>query len=82
MLIDGQRVWSFNPERDGRRDHARRVSVKWPKALAAHLDGVAHVELVDHVSRDVLHTQTVRFVTERKDRLARVRDAVDLALGE
>lgn len=61
VLIDGQRVWSFNPERDGRRDHARRVSVKWPKALAAHLDGVAHVELVDHVSRDVLHTQTVRF---------------------
>ena len=33
----------------------------WPKTLVHHLDGLADVELVDHVSRDVLHTQTVRF---------------------
>ena len=61
VLLDGQRVWSFNPDRDGRvgRDDSREVA--WPKVLVQHLEGVADVELVDHVSRDVLHSQTVRF---------------------
>lgn len=61
VLLDGQRVWSFNPERDGKpHDQDGRTSVSWPKALTRHLDGVADVELVDHVSRAVLHTQSVR----------------------
>ena len=63
VLIDGQRVWSFNPARDGRPASGddERVRVAWPKALEPHLDGLAEVELVDHVSRDVLHSQSVRF---------------------
>ncbi len=58
--FDGQRVWSFNPDRDA-HGPPQGVRVEWPKALARHLDGVADVELVDHVSRDVLHTQHVQF---------------------
>jgi SAM-dependent methyltransferase len=61
VVLDGQRVWSFNPDRDGRPGRGRERSVPWPKALVRHLDGVADVELVDHVSREVLHSQTVRF---------------------
>ena len=61
VLLDGQRVWSFNPDRDGRAGADDTREVAWPKALVHHLEGVADVELVDHVSRAVLHTQTVRF---------------------
>jgi hypothetical protein len=60
VLFDGQRVWSFNPERDG-RPASGGVRVPWPKVLERHLDGVTDVSLVDHVSRDVLHEQEVRF---------------------
>ena len=60
VLLDGQRVWSFNPDRDGTGRNGHR-SVAWPKALTRHLDGVADVTLVDHVSREVLHEQTVQF---------------------
>jgi hypothetical protein len=60
VLFDGQRVWSFNPDRDGRR-RGHDVEVTWPKVLLRHLDGVADVALVDHVSREVLHEQHVRF---------------------
>lgn len=70
VYLDGQRVWSFNPVRDGRPVEGRR-SVRWPKALVRHLDGVADVELIDHVSREVLHRETVRF----GDQLRRVRVA-------
>ncbi|CAN5599449.1 hypothetical protein BH10ACT10_BH10ACT10_04000 [soil metagenome] len=63
VLLDGQRVWSFNPDRDG-TGHSERGGhreVAWPKALVHRLDGVADVTLVDHVSREVLDEQTVRF---------------------
>jgi hypothetical protein len=60
VLFDGQRVWSFNPERDGKGSNGHR-RVAWPKVLQHHLDGRAHVELVDHVSREVLHTADVSF---------------------
>ena len=62
VLFDGQRVWSFSPGHDGRRA-GMRLEVAWPKALRRHLDGTAEVTLVDHVSRDVLHAQQVRFAT-------------------
>ena len=39
VLLDGQRVWSFNPDRDGRPGRGRERSVAWPKALVRHLDG-------------------------------------------
>jgi SAM-dependent methyltransferase len=73
VLLDGQRVWSFNPDHDGRSGSGQQVSVAWPKALVPRLDGVAEVDLVNHVSREVLHKQTVRF-GEGADRV-RVVDA-------
>ena len=60
VFLDGQRVWSFNPDRDGTGTNGHR-KVAWPKVLLRHLDGVADVSLVDHVSHDVLDTRTVRF---------------------
>lgn len=75
VLFDGQRVWSFNPSHDGRagRRGNRVVEVPWPKVLVRHLDGVADVELVEHVSREVLHAQTVWF-GDRTGRLQVVDD--------
>jgi SAM-dependent methyltransferase len=61
VVLDGQRVWSFNPARDARHSGGRTVTVPWPRALRQHLDGVADLELVDHVSKEVLHSQTVTF---------------------
>ncbi len=61
VLFDDQRVWSFSPGHDGRPASQQQLLVDWPKALRRHLDGTADVTLVDHVSRDVLHAQQVRF---------------------
>jgi Methyltransferase domain len=61
VVFDGQRVWSFKPDHDGRPGVGHQVLVRWPRSLVPHLDGLAEVELVDHVSRDVLHRQSVRF---------------------
>jgi SAM-dependent methyltransferase len=58
VCLDGQRVWSFHPGRDGTPGRDHRLTVPWPRALAHRLDGVADVELVDHVSHDVLHSQS------------------------
>lgn len=71
--LDGQRVWSFSTDHDGRPAADGRILVAWPKVLERHLDGVADVTLVDHASRDVLHAQTVRF-GRSEDRVS-VRDA-------
>ncbi|MGA8210871.1 MAG: class I SAM-dependent methyltransferase, partial [Nocardioidaceae bacterium] len=60
VCFDGQRVWSFNPARDG-RPRAGGRQVDWPKVLAPHLDGETDVELVDHASHDVLYAEHVRF---------------------
>lgn len=61
VLFDGMRVWSFNPQREGLPDGDQRLSVPWPKVLVRHLVGVADVQLVEHVSSQVLHTQTMQF---------------------
>ncbi len=54
VLLDGQRVWSFHPARDGRPAEDGWLEVPWPRALVRHLRGTADVTLVDHVSRQVL----------------------------
>jgi hypothetical protein len=60
VLFDGQRVWSFSVAHDG-RPAGNGQEVSWPKILRRHLDGVADVELRNHATREVVHTQTVRF---------------------
>jgi SAM-dependent methyltransferase len=72
VMFDGQRVWSFNPDRDG-VPRIDGVGVSWPKALERHLRGVTDVELVAHVDGAVLHHQEVRF--DDSDERVRVVDA-------
>jgi SAM-dependent methyltransferase len=48
VRFDGHRVWSFNAERDGRRSGGK-VRVKWPRAIAQRLSGVAHVSVEGHL---------------------------------
>jgi SAM-dependent methyltransferase len=60
VLFDGRRVWSFDPVHDGEADGGQRT-VPWPWRLAAHLDGTADVELVEHAGRRVVYTGSVRF---------------------
>ncbi|WP_460853466.1 methyltransferase domain-containing protein [Nocardioides montaniterrae] len=60
VLLDGQRVWSFNPAREG-TPAGRGIKVPWPKALVPYLTGTAEVCLVEHSTGEVLHRQEVAF---------------------
>jgi SAM-dependent methyltransferase len=57
VLFDGRRIWSLAPE-TGRRA-AKKIG--WPTVLLPYLDGRADVEVRDHVSGEVLLSQTVDF---------------------
>ncbi|WP_243058202.1 bifunctional 2-polyprenyl-6-hydroxyphenol methylase/3-demethylubiquinol 3-O-methyltransferase UbiG [Nocardioides sp. SR21] len=59
VKIAGERVWSFNPQRERPRFGLRPVP--WPTALAPYLDGVADVSLVRHASGETVHRQQVAF---------------------
>ena len=65
LLFDGQRIWSFNPRRDGHRDVGHRdvgqLKVDWPPPLRPFLDGRSDVVLREHVSGRVLFEETVGF---------------------
>jgi SAM-dependent methyltransferase len=60
VLIDGRRIWSFNPshvatpEADGFR-------VPWPEPLLRYLDGVGQVTVREHVSGKALFDRELRF---------------------
>lgn len=56
----GERVWSFNPARDG-VPHAAGRHVPWPRALADRLVGAADVRLVPHNGDTVLFADRVSF---------------------
>ncbi|GAB2456239.1 methyltransferase domain-containing protein [Jatrophihabitans fulvus] len=71
VLIDGERVWSFNPRRDARRV-AGLWHVPWPAPLRPHLDGIARVSAREHVSGTPLFENEVRFGSSTKP--VRVRD--------
>jgi hypothetical protein len=47
LRLDGHRVWSFRPSRDGFKV-GRSLLVPWPTALTELLDGRADVDLVPH----------------------------------
>ena len=46
VQFGGERIWSFNPERESTR--LNRGWVRWPRVLELYLDGVADVSLVQH----------------------------------
>ena len=57
VLINGQHIWSLQPERDLTfRD--RGAGVTWPRALRSYLVGHGHVAVREHVSgREVASTE-------------------------
>ncbi|MET1061153.1 MAG: class I SAM-dependent methyltransferase [Nocardioides sp.] len=61
VRFDGERIWSFNPERECTR--LNRGWVRWPRDLEPYLDGVAEVSLVRHVSGDRVLAKRVGFGT-------------------
>ena len=60
VLLDGHRVWSFNPERDGTVTAAGRT-VAWHPALKPYLRGVARVVVRPHVGEEVLFDEEIGF---------------------
>ena len=60
VLLDGHRVWSFNPERDGKLTSEGRT-VAWHPALKPYLRGVARVVVRPHVGEQVLFDEEVGF---------------------
>jgi SAM-dependent methyltransferase len=84
VLFDGQRVWSFNPRRDGRVEDAGR-RVPWPRGLRPVLNGYAHIQVVQHLSGRRRFERTVTFGSgERPIRLVdkRGRKLVANKLGD
>jgi hypothetical protein len=59
VLFDGRRIWSFWLHRDGTPRGGGHL-VPWPSALRRFLDGTTHLQLVAHVSGEVVHDQEVR----------------------
>ncbi|RNL77290.1 class I SAM-dependent methyltransferase [Nocardioides marmorisolisilvae] len=47
LRLDGHRVWSFRPRRDGFKV-GRGLLVPWPEALTGVLDGRAEIDVVRH----------------------------------
>lgn len=72
VLFDGRRIWSFWLHRDGTRREGGYL-VPWPSALRRFLDGTTRLQLVAHVSGDVVHDQEVRLGTAGR-RIAVVND--------
>jgi SAM-dependent methyltransferase len=59
VQFDGERIWSFSPERE--RTRSRLGWVRWPRDLEPYLDGVAEVSLVRHVSGERVLEKRVGF---------------------
>lgn len=53
LRLDGRRVWSFRPRRDGFKV-GRSLLVPWPDALLPVLEGRAQIEVVTHGGEDPL----------------------------
>lgn len=67
VLLDGQRVWSFAPERGTLEDHGLR-STSWPKSLRPYLDGFSRVTIRNHLTEDDWFDDEVAF-TSRQERI-------------
>jgi len=62
VKFGGERIWSFNPERE--RTRLNRGWVPWPPVLEFYLDGVADVSLVQHLSGETVLEERVAFGTK------------------
>jgi SAM-dependent methyltransferase len=59
VLFDGRRIWSFWLHRDG-EPRGGSYAVPWPSALRRFLTGTTRLQLVAHVSGDVVFDEEVR----------------------
>jgi SAM-dependent methyltransferase len=59
LEIQGRRVWSFVPARDGRRVAEGEYLVAWPAGLRPHLNGRADLTVRSLETQEVLHEQAV-----------------------
>jgi hypothetical protein len=78
VLFDDQRVFSFWLRRDTEQD-GQDLFCPWPSALERFLHGTTSVTLVDHVSKEPLHTQDLT-IGPSSERI-RVQDAQGNPLG-
>lgn len=60
VLFGGNRLWSFNPDRDGQHELGG-VTIAWPKAIKQRLKGVAQVSVVPHLGGAAFFEGQVRF---------------------
>ncbi len=60
VSFGGDRLWSFNPARDGRRS-GREVVIAWPGPIRERLRGTAHVLVAQHGGGSNLFEQEVSF---------------------
>ena len=60
VLFDERRIWSFWLHRDGLPQGVSH-QVPWPSALRRFLHGTTRLQLVEHVSRDVVYDEEARF---------------------
>ncbi|RYP83433.1 class I SAM-dependent methyltransferase [Nocardioides guangzhouensis] len=60
VLVEGHRVWSFNPGRDGAPE-GDGLRVPWHPALRSYLRGAGHVVVRRHVGEEVLFDAEVAF---------------------
>jgi SAM-dependent methyltransferase len=72
VLFDGRRIWSFWLHRDG-EGRGLTYLVRWPSALRRFLDGTTRLQLVAHVTGDVVFDQEVR-LGKGQGRIAVVND--------
>jgi len=78
--FDGERVWSFNPDRD--RSVLRGGWIPWPGVLAALLSGYADVRLVRHATGEPVFEQKVSFGTGADPIRVRDRDGQLLSVDK
>lgn len=60
LLVDGQRIWSFNPMRDAEQVNGL-YRVPWPPVLRSRLAGIGRVAAREHVSGRVLFDAETQF---------------------
>ena len=72
VLFDGRRIWSFWLHRDG-EGRGLTYLVRWPSALRRFLEGTTRLQLVAHVTGDVVFEQEVR-LGRGEGRIAVVND--------
>ncbi|GAB2469983.1 methyltransferase domain-containing protein [Jatrophihabitans fulvus] len=77
--LNGQRVWSFNPRRDGRAADGG-WEVPWPPPLRRFLEGHARAIVREHVSRTVLAELDVRLGSGTGEIDVRDKDGHPLAI--